>query len=78
MDDSPVQTARHARPLKKAQSFIHFGIIVEDLASVYNTLREGGFEFADGQCEKKADEISADKTARTLFQGIGSRTANVV
>lgn len=56
--------------------FIHFGIIVEDLASIYNTLREGGFELLMDNV-KKGDEISTDKPPERSFK-VSDPDGNVV
>ena len=63
-------------PFEEGTEFIHFGIIVEDLASIYNTLREGGFELLMDNV-KKGDEISADKAPERSFK-VADPDGNVV
>ena len=63
-------------PFEEGTEFIHFGIIVEDLASIYNTLREGGFELLMDNV-KKGDEISADKVPERSFK-VADPDGNVV
>ena len=61
---------------EEGTEFIHFGIIVEDLASIYNTLRDGGFELLMDNV-KKGDEISADKAPERSFK-VADPDGNVV
>ena len=61
---------------EEGTEFIHFGIIVEDLASIYNTLREGGFELLMDNV-KKGDDISADKAPERSFK-VADPDGNVV
>ena len=61
---------------EEGTEFIHFGIIVEDLAIIYNTLREGGFELLMDNV-KKGDEISADKAPERSFK-VSDPDGNVV
>ncbi len=63
-------------PFAEGTEFIHFGIIVEDLASIYNTLRDGGFELLMDNV-KKGDEISADKAPERSFK-VADPDGNVV
>ena len=63
-------------PFEEGTEFIHFGIIVEDLASIYNTLRDGGFELLMDNV-KKGDEISADKSPERSFK-VADPDGNVV
>ena len=63
-------------PFEEGTEFIHFGIIVEDLASIYNTLREGGFELLMDNV-KKGDEISTDKPPERSFK-VSDPDGNVV
>ena len=63
-------------PFEEGTEFIHFGIIVEDLASIYNTLRDGGFELLMDNV-KKGDEISADKAPERSFK-VADPDGNVV
>ena len=63
-------------PFEEGTEFIHFGIIVEDLASIYNTLREGGFELLMDNV-KKGDDISADKAPERSFK-VADPDGNVV
>ena len=56
--------------------FIHFGIIVEDLTSIYNTLRDEGFELLMDNV-KKGDEISNDKAPERSFK-VADPDGNVV
>ena len=56
--------------------FIHFGIIVEDLASIYNTLRDSGFELIMDNV-KKGDEIDDDKPPDRSFK-VADPDGNVV
>ena len=63
-------------PFEEGTEFIHFGIIVEDLASIYNTLRYGGFELLMDNV-KKGDEISADKAPERSFK-VADPDGNVV
>lgn len=61
---------------EEGTEFIHFGIIVEDLASIYNTLRDGGFELLMDNV-KKGDDISADKPPERSFK-VADPDGNVV
>ena len=61
---------------EEGTEFIHFGIIVEDLAGIYNTLREGGFELLMDNV-KKGDNISADKAPERSFK-VADPDGNVV
>jgi len=61
---------------EEGTEFIHFGIIVEDLASIYDTLRDGGFELLMDNV-KKGDEISADKAPERSFK-VADPDGNVV
>ena len=61
---------------EEGTEFIHFGIIVEDLASIYNTLRDSGFELLMDNV-KKGDEISADKAPERSFK-VADPDGNVV
>ncbi|RKU23369.1 hypothetical protein C6499_18610 [Candidatus Poribacteria bacterium] len=61
---------------EEGTEFIHFGIIVEDLASIYNTLRDGGFELLMDNV-KKGDEISANKAPERSFK-VADPDGNVV
>ena len=61
---------------EEGTEFIHFGIIVEDLASIYNTLRDGGFELLMDNV-KKGDDISADKAPERSFK-VADPDGNVV
>lgn len=63
-------------PFEEGTEFIHFGIIVEDLANIYNTLRDGGFELLMDNV-KKGDEISADKAPERSFK-VADPDGNVV
>ena len=63
-------------PFEEGTEFIHFGIIVEDLVSIYNTLRDGGFELLMDNV-KKGDEISADKAPERSFK-VADPDGNVV
>ena len=63
-------------PFEEGTEFIHFGIIVEDLVSIYNTLRDGGFELLMDNV-KKGDEISADKSPERSFK-VADPDGNVV
>ena len=63
-------------PFEEGTEFIHFGIIVEDLASIYNTLCEGGFELLMDNV-KKGDEISTDKAPERSFK-VADPDGNVV
>ena len=63
-------------PFEEGTEFIHFGIIVEDLASIYNTLQDGGFELLMDNV-KKGDEISADKAPERSFK-VADPDGNVV
>ena len=61
---------------EEGTEFIHFGIIVEDLASIYDTLRDGGFELLMDNV-KRGDEISADKSPERSFK-VADPDGNVV
>lgn len=63
-------------PFEEGTEFIHFGIIVEDLASIYNTLRDGGFELLMDNV-KKGDEIDDDKPPERSFK-VADPDGNVV
>ncbi len=63
-------------PFEEGTEFIHFGIIVEDLANIYNTLQDGGFELLMDNV-KKGDEISADKAPERSFK-VADPDGNVV
>ena len=63
-------------PFEEGEEFIHFGIIVEDLASIYNTLRDGGFELIMDNV-KKGDEIDEDKPPERSFK-VADPDGNVV
>ena len=63
-------------PFEEGTEFIHFGIIVEDLTSIYNTLRDGGFELLMDNV-KKGDEISADRAPERSFK-VADPDGNVV
>ena len=61
-------------PFEEGTEFIHFGIIVEDLASIYNTLRDGGFELIMDNV-KKGDDIDDNKPPeRSLRSPIQTET----
>jgi catechol 2,3-dioxygenase-like lactoylglutathione lyase family enzyme len=63
-------------PFEEGTEFIHFGIIVEDLASIYNTLRDGGFELIMDNV-KKGDEIDDNKPPDRSFK-VADPDGNVV
>lgn len=63
-------------PFEEGTEFIHFGIIVEDLGSIYNTLRDGGFELIMDNV-KKGDEIDDDKPPERSFK-VADPDGNVV
>ena len=63
-------------PFEEGTEFIHFGIIVEDLASIYNTLRDDGFELIMDNV-KKGDAIDADKPPERSFK-VADPDGNVV
>lgn len=65
------------RPLfEEGTEFIHFGIIVEDLGSIYNTLRDGGFELIMDNV-KKGDDIDDTKPPERSFK-VADPDGNVV
>ena len=61
---------------EEGTEFIHFGIIVEDLGRIYNTLRDGGFELIMDNV-KKGDEIDDDKPPDRSFK-VADPDGNVV
>ena len=63
-------------PFEEGTEFIHFGIIVEDLGRIYNTLRDGGFELIMDNV-KKGDEIDDDKPPDRSFK-VADPDGNVV
>ena len=63
-------------PFEEGTEFIHFGIIVEDLAKIYNTLRDGGFELIMDNV-KKGDEIDDNKPPERSFK-VADPDGNVV
>ena len=63
-------------PFEEGTEFIHFGIIVEDLASIYNTLRNGGFELIMDNV-KKGDDIDDNKPPERSFK-VADPDGNVV
>jgi hypothetical protein len=63
-------------PFEEGTEFIHFGIIVEDLGSIYNTLRDGGFELIMDNV-KKGDEIDDNKPPDRSFK-VADPDGNVV
>ena len=63
-------------PFEEGTEFIHFGIIVEDLASIYNTLRDGGFELIMDNV-KKGDDIDDNKPPERSFK-VADPDGNVV
>ena len=63
-------------PFEEGTEFIHFGIIVEDLAKTYNTLRDGGFELIMDNV-KKGDEIDDNKPPERSFK-VADPDGNVV
>lgn len=63
-------------PFEEGTEFIHFGIIVEDLPSIYNTLRDGGFELIMDNV-KKGDEIDDNKPPERSFK-VADPDGNVV
>lgn len=63
-------------PFEEGTEFIHFGIIVKDLASIYNTLRDGGFELIMDNV-KKGDEIDDNKPPDRSFK-VADPDGNVV
>ena len=64
------------RTFEEGTEFIHFGIIVEDLATIYNTLRDSGFELLMDNV-KKGDEIDTDKPPERSFK-VADPDGNVV
>ena len=67
---------RNVHRFAEGTEFIHFGIIVEDLASIYNTLRDGGFELIMDNV-KKGDEIDDNKPPDRSFK-VADPDGNVV
>ncbi|MCE2416073.1 VOC family protein [Candidatus Poribacteria bacterium] len=63
-------------PFEEGTEFIHFGIIVEDLAKIYNTLRDGGFELIMDNV-KKGDDIDDNKPPERSFK-VADPDGNVV
>ena len=63
-------------PFEEGTEFIHFGIIVEDLASIYNTLKESGFELIMDNV-KKGDAIDDNKAPERSFK-VADPDGNVV
>ena len=63
-------------PFEEGTEFIHFGIIVEDLGSIYNTLRDGGFELIMDNV-KKGDDIDDTKPPERSFK-VADPDGNVV
>ena len=63
-------------PFEEGTEFIHFGIIVEDLASIYSTLRDGGFELIMDN-GKKGDDIDDNKPPERSFK-VADPDGNVV
>ncbi len=63
-------------PFEEGTEFIHFGIIVEDLPSIYNTLRDGGFKLIMDNV-KKGDEIDDNKPPERSFK-VADPDGNVV
>ena len=63
-------------PFEEGTEFIHFGIIVEDLASIYNMLRDGGYELIMDNV-KKGDEIDDNKPPERSFK-VADPDGNVV
>jgi len=63
-------------PFEEGTEFIHFGIIVEDLASIYNTLKESGFELIMDNV-KKGDTIDDNKPPERSFK-VADPDGNVV
>jgi len=63
-------------PFEEGTEFIHFGIIVEDLASIYNTLKDSGFELIMDNV-KKGDEIDDNKPPERSFK-VADPDGNVV
>ena len=63
-------------PFEEGTEFIHFGIIVEDLASIYNTLRDSGFELIMDNV-KKGDDINDNKPPERSFK-VADPDGNVV
>ena len=63
-------------PFEEGTEFIHFGIIVEDLAKIYNTLRDSGFELIMDNV-KKGDEIDDNKPPERSFK-VADPDGNVV
>ena len=64
------------RTFEEGTEFIHFGIIVEDLATIYNTLRDSGFELLMDNV-KKGDGIDTDKPPERSFK-VADPDGNVV
>ena len=63
-------------PFEEGTEFIHFGIIVEDLASIYNTLKDSGFELIMDNV-KKGDAIDDNKAPERSFK-VADPDGNVV
>ena len=63
-------------PFAEGTEFIHFGIIVEDLVGIYNTLRDGGFELIMDNV-KKGDAIDDNKPPERSFK-VADPDGNVV
>ena len=63
-------------PFEEGTEFIHFGIIVEDLASIYNTLKDSGFELIMDNV-KKGDAINDNKAPERSFK-VADPDGNVV
>ena len=63
-------------PFEEGTEFIHFGIIVQDLAKIYDTLRDGGFELIMDNV-KKGDTIDDDKPPERSFK-VADPDGNVV
>ena len=63
-------------PFEEGTEFIHFGIIVEDLASIYSTLKDRGFELIMDNV-KKGDAIDDNKAPERSFK-VADPDGNVV
>ena len=63
-------------PFEEGTEFIHFGIIVEDLASIYSTLKDSGFELIMDNV-KKGDTIDDNKPPERSFK-VADPDGNVV
>ncbi len=63
-------------PFEEGTEFIHFGIIVEDLASIYSTLKDSGFELIMDNV-KKGDAIDDNKAPERSFK-VADPDGNVV